>query len=713
MVDLANLNSISRQEFQALTASQIQGITDSALGILDSNHYQWLLAGQLAAMNTGQIAALKHPEWLTSTAVKGLTAAQIPSINTSWSALTAAWFNSLASTAFSAIPVSAFGQISMVTLRGLDAAHVGALTGAQLAAIDASGKKVVSSLTAAQVGELNVSSMTIGEVRSLSRKQVAGLTATQLSTKDAKGLTVLASLASWQISGLVISALSTAQVQSLTANQVGGLTEAQLGATDSNGKNILSDLTTAQVQGLTSSQAGMLTAAQLGAADANGHTVLSDLSATQYSGVNPYHMTTAQVQSLTSNQVASLNIAQLSAIDDQGHVAMLDLLATAQPSYLTKSQLSYSSVLSALQAFAKTIGANGMSSAQLTEFDAFVTAVKTIDGASSYVGSLLNSMNHGGLKAGSSASDFNALTDKWFLGADNPTALSGDHLASKKSSPLFPENIANAYQSVHQGYYDGDCYLVAALIETAAVDPAALKSMISENANGTYSVRFYNPTGVGYVTVDSELPTYTGAFDSDGTIWAGLIEKAYIEAQANGIAYSMGGGNSYNTIANGGWDAPLKSFTGKSTNYAGLDSVATLSAGGTTYTAVSATLAAHEDVLFASNRGAEGLVGGHMYACIGIDASNEDYILVNPWGGGNERVELSAAQLNTLNSAGDCFLLSNGQGPADNAGAAGPVHAQQLVQAMASLHSPAQAAESGLLHGQYFNSNQPILAHAH
>ncbi|CAE6875160.1 hypothetical protein R69746_08726 [Paraburkholderia aspalathi] len=64
---ITDVNSLSQQDFQALSAEQIQQITDSAFGALDSNHYKWLLASQLSALTTGQITALGHPDSILST----------------------------------------------------------------------------------------------------------------------------------------------------------------------------------------------------------------------------------------------------------------------------------------------------------------------------------------------------------------------------------------------------------------------------------------------------------------------------------------------------------------------------------------------------------------------------------------------------------------------------------------------------------------------
>ncbi|MBL8934770.1 MAG: hypothetical protein JNM69_09460 [Archangium sp.] len=102
----------------------------------------------------------------------------------------------------------------------------------------------------------------------------------------------------------------------------------------------------------------------------------------------------------------------------------------------------------------------------------------------------------------------------------------------------------------------GNCYFPAAMAAVAHTSPAVLKEMIKQNADGTYSVRFYengNKNRPVEVKVDGDLyvrsfggPIYGGSLGGPTTkdqmeLWFPLIEKAY--AQWKG---------SYDAIGNGG-----------------------------------------------------------------------------------------------------------------------------------------------------------------
>ena len=74
---------------------------------------------------------------------------------------------------------------------------------------------------------------------------------------------------------------------------------------------------------------------------------------------------------------------------------------------------------------------------------------------------------------------------------------------------------------IHQGQY-GDCYFLAALGSLAQEDPQAIKNMIHDNGDGTYTVTLYqnqkNPDQVGWpvkVTVNAMDIPY-GAADETG-----------------------------------------------------------------------------------------------------------------------------------------------------------------------------------------------------
>lgn len=321
---------------------------------------------------------------------------------------------------------------------------------------------------------------------------------------------------------------------------------------------------------------------------------------------------------------------------------------------------------------AAAIGSSGLTPSQASGLENLLRNVAASDGTSSYVYSILDELVvHGGW-SGISQTQFNTLIGQWFLGTDDPAPLAGSSMVSEAGSALFPANAATAYQALDQGYSNGDCWLVAALDETDAVDPAALTSMIWENANGSYGVRFCSPSGYVYVTVNADLMNgFESAYSTNGTIWGGLLEKAFVEAEADGITFSMEGepsyGNDYQTVSNGGWDEMMEAITGRRTDYYQLSSETALTAGGSIYEKLLTDIAGGIGVMFDSNTDTSyGLESDHMFAVTGIDQSTGGYIMFNPWGyqeTPNAQFEVTPAELYALyaSNTGDEFLAADGR----------------------------------------------------
>jgi hypothetical protein len=342
---------------------------------------------------------------------------------------------------------------------------------------------------------------------------------------------------------------------------------------------------------------------------------------------------------------------------------------------LSSSTYSYGTVLTDLEADADAIGSSGLTAAQASSLTSLLQNVSAAYGTTSYVYSILDRLVTAGGAVGTTQAEFNTLLDQWFLGTDDPTPLSGAAMVSNAGSSLFPTDMATSYQYIDQGYDNGDCWLVATLIETAAVNPSELESTIWENANGTYGVRFCSSTGYVYLTVNADLMSNDeGAYSTDGTIWAGLLEKAFVEAQADGISFPMSDGtiftssyaNDYDIVSNGGWDEMLKAITGRRTNYYQLSNETALAAGGSVYEKILTDTQNGIDVLFASYSDTSyGLVSDHMFAVLGIDQSTGDYIFYNPWGAAETSTpefEVTPQELNALyqEGTGDEFLASDG-----------------------------------------------------
>ena len=107
--------------------------------------------------------------------------------------------------------------------------------------------------------------------------------------------------------------------------------------------------------------------------------------------------------------------------------------------------------------------------------------------------------------------------------------------------PLFVKGQGDAnsvaMNDIKQGQ-TGDCWMMASLAALASKDPEAIKRMIKDNGNGTYTVTFKEKVLPFETYVDKKF-TVTAGFPSSlskpgdvnskgqGEIWAQVIEKAY------------------------------------------------------------------------------------------------------------------------------------------------------------------------------------------
>ncbi len=171
----------------------------------------------------------------------------------------------------------------------------------------------------------------------------------------------------------------------------------------------------------------------------------------------------------------------------------------------------------------------------------------------------------GNLHAGSPAWQLTDLVNKWFLGMDLPTAetyVNGVWVYRKwgldTQATLFGNGIS--YADIRQGAA-GDGFFLGGVAALANQSPGTIYNNFIDNADGTYTVRFYNSDGAtSYVTVNRLLPENAyGNFlyankgqslsDPNVKLWVALYEKAFIEANASagrGVWHvGLGGGNSY------------------------------------------------------------------------------------------------------------------------------------------------------------------------
>jgi hypothetical protein len=187
----------------------------------------------------------------------------------------------------------------------------------------------------------------------------------------------------------------------------------------------------------------------------------------------------------------------------------------------------------------------------------------------------------GNLAAGGSATQLADLVDKWFYGNDLPT---NNDFAGSGWDFNSPYAYANGSLFGNGSYYydigggnspDLDSDLLAGLGALAKSDPAAVTRLFHDNGDGTFSVRFFDNHGAPvYVTVNRWLPEDVyGSFEHAGPggwavtnptnqLWVALAEKAYAQANHQGLFGNADTANSYAALANGDPAATLRHLTG-------------------------------------------------------------------------------------------------------------------------------------------------------
>jgi len=327
--------------------------------------------------------------------------------------------------------------------------------------------------------------------------------------------------------------------------------------------------------------------------------------------------------------------------------------------YIVNNSLDYTGMLAILDDVAKggvtasefadlqTIAAsfNKTNGIQVSPYLASIST-SLIDGDAAnaeWTGGAMTPVALGNLAAGSSQTQMNELIGKWFLGTDLPAPVfdntSGaqiDYVAD--SNPLFGASGVPSINDINQGQL-GDCYLLASLAEIAQDQPAEIESMFTDDGNGSYGVRFYIDGEPRYVTVNTELPEYAGTDALCGNnapdIWGCLIEKAYVELNADPGYLEHTTGNVYNLI-DGGFADPITQITGRT-----IVTYNTASYSSTTWATLKSdfvtAIQSGEEVDFASHGtteldGQTAFVADHMFSGLGYDSATGDFIVRNPWG---------------------------------------------------------------------------------
>lgn len=382
---------------------------------------------------------------------------------------------------------------------------------------------------------------------------------------------------------------------------------------------------------------------------------------------------------------ASSTPAWISNLTDR--VIKADMTAAA-----ATGQFTYSAALTVVRdLYNENLSTGKLSSGQFSDLKAIVANIGTAAlAATAYVKDITNalvngdalnaawtggnarSVSLGNLGIGSSETQLNELISKWFLGGDHPSSIvQGDINATVSyvsTSAPFWGSVGPSINDINQGAM-GDCYLLSSLAEVTNNDPALIRSMIADNGNGTYGVRFYVGGRQEWVTVDSTVAYAAGGVMGNDRYhgltnsWVDLVEKAY--AQLNGMGTNVGTpyygyGNSFTSIANGGWDSMiLGEITGTS--------VSSYRASTSLLNTIVSALRVHSDVTLDSytntydSQGRQNLVSSHAMSITGYDAGTGNLLVRNPWGAvswqyWNTTFEVSLA---TLQSAGDVINIDS------------------------------------------------------
>ncbi|MGI0485627.1 C2 family cysteine protease [Pantanalinema rosaneae CENA516] len=192
-----------------------------------------------------------------------------------------------------------------------------------------------------------------------------------------------------------------------------------------------------------------------------------------------------------------------------------------------------------------------------------------------------------GASTNMSASQFDStLVGRWFRGTYTPTAQFARR-EDNGSTTIFNLNFVSVQGSLYgssgraqigdidQGQL-GDCTFLAALGATFGRQSNdagnaisnVINNMITNNGDGTYTIRFFSSGGAQYQTVDQRLAYYNGtqllgARTNGNVLWAALAERAYAQWQE-----WRSGRPGYNEIGNGDYIINLLPIvTGRTANY--------------------------------------------------------------------------------------------------------------------------------------------------
>lgn len=672
--DLGLLSRLNSTQFSVLNISLLD-LTD-----LTTTEYEGLTEKQIASLSTIR-GNILHAELIPVAAMNGFTAGIVTQLSAG------------ALAAFTADQVHVLGeqnvlnkmigrQFSLLNISKLSEAAIGGLTATQYAAIT---EKQAASLSVVQIQALSAAHIEQLSGAAMSGFKADGIAALRsdalalLSADQVSNISDLSHLSSAQFGVLNISKLSLSAMAGLTKTEYVGLTEKQfasLSPTQIQAMQHLSWLSPSFISGHGDPESKWSVEFLNSLNTDELFTLSPTLSPTDHNSLSP-----AQKQLLTTS-AADGNVL-INMISDTGLKSIMQTVAAGNTSLF-----SFRSIESVLTRFSDSL-TGSLTAGQYTDLTSYLTTVGDILGTGSSIYSLLNAMltgvngasvdwtasgeetRIGHLAVGSSATQFRQLITSWLDGGNHPVSSSKDNTEGR---PLFASG-GPSILDINQGRI-GDCYLLAALKAVVNFSPDFIKSMIVENSNKSYSVRFFNYQGVAtWVTVDDNVCD-VGAV-SDTSKWGAIVERAYTEFKS---AY-LGNKNDYSSIVGDSSGIALGAIIGDD-NVSGFKPSLGIDLNGITGILKNAVLH-HEPAVYDSFsntvdklNGWQDLVANHAFAITGFDAATQEFILVNPWGNlssivhANETFEIS---MDDMQKNGGMFFYANSS------------DAGQLVQAMANL----------------------------
>lgn len=649
---LQSLTTLNNAQFGLLNLTSVSA---SVMAGWTKDVWAGLTAAQVSLFTKAQIGSFQHASWLPATAAAGLLPSQMAQLSSLYGQFSADWFNHLQLASFTALNASRLNQISAATLSGIDNAHLTALSAAQVASMNNLG-----AMACAKFGVLNISALSATQIAALTRMQYEGLTQTQ------------------------ISSLSTTQVQALAHPE--WLPSAFINNTDI---AQFAALTPAQFADMKPSAIAALDSAHLAVFGGN----LQSLSADVLLTIAP-RLSQQQLASLTQQQTALLSLSDntkdtlINSLSDASLKSIMSSVSAGGTSLF-----SFQSIEAVLKGFAASLS-DGLSAAQYGDLNTYVQNIGTVCGTRSPTYSLVNCMTTGAngasvswtspvdgtlsrmgsLAVGTTSTQFNQLIANWFDGSNDPATSSSAHVEGR---PLFV-NGTPSINDIHQGGI-GDCSLLGGLQAVVNVSPDFIKSMIVQNTNDTYSVRFFNKGVADWVTVDGKAPG-NGANMSTSS-WATILERANVAFEAtyqNDVnAYSSLSGYGNNKLAeitgNTITDYKASHYTEAAWNSTVFDILKTAVLSGEAVD-MGSEINTNDDTHF---------VKSHEMAITAFDADTSKFVITNPWGAYSATGTFEASMDQIWQGGVSEIHISNSAGANSATG--------QLVTAMASI-APTSAA---------------------